>query len=252
MNHTITISNGACILSTTLSDLKNIEKSKSDRIVTKTCTLQPISSSFSSEEKTKYEYDGFGAINMISLVNKGFYYYKDFLFSKPYVISITGTVDEINQMLSIPSTATFFELNISCPNTKFKNITIDDLKYIHYKNEKVGIKLPPVCDIDSIVKYSNILNQIDNIFYVVCCNTIPRGVINDKEGSLSGKYIQPVSLWNVRHFRKYLNSNIEIYGCGGISTKKDIDKYRKEGVSGVQIATEFIERGPDIFEDLNH
>ena len=163
-------------------------------------------------------------------------------------------------MVDGASRANFYEINISCPNVHGNFMRLQDLKSLFdrlrdkdYQPAKIGIKMYPCFTLDEIQNCSEILNRFP-ISYVVCCNTIPRGLLfqdNDMYiGALSGKYVQPVSLWNVKTFRKHLRADISVYGCGGISSKEDILKYKKVGASGVQVATAFIENGPLIFEDL--
>ncbi len=241
----IQIMNAACLSSSTLSQLMLLDESESDIIVTKTCTLLP----YTPESEAIYVYDGFGAINNIGLANKGFNYYKSFKSTKPYTISVTGTIAELTQMLLDPtSTATYYEINLSCPNTDMEHITIDQLVYLSHIRP-YGLKLPPLSDIDTIKKYAKYINEVEP-YYVVCSNTLKKGIINNNEGCLSGKYLKPISLWNVKEFRKLLNDNIKIYGCGGIITSQDISDYIKAGASSVQIGTSFIEEGVDIFNRL--
>jgi len=256
------ISNASCSGSSTHEQLEELDDSNSDRIVTKTCTLEPLNPCGFQSNK-KYYYDGYGAVNAIGLINKGFNYYKDLQFSKFYTISIAGSVNELNKMMSLPSTADLFELNISCPNINVGGFggrseenqyaAINDLHKLNTSKKDIGLKLPPLNSIEKIKTYCDIINcakEFDelSIKYIVCCNTISRGILDGVEGSLSGKYLQPLALWNVREFRKYLIPEIDIFGCGGISSLKDIQKYINVGAAGVQIATEFIDKGTSIFQ----
>ena len=255
-NDSFIISNASCSGSATREQLKELDGSV-DRIVTKTCTLTPRRNLLGGSSKKTYYYDGYGAVNSIGLINEGFDYYKDLRFSTTYTISIAGRICELNEMLSAPCKADFFELNISCPNIGLekKYATIDDLKEICGVSQGVGLKLPPLYSGEEVKRYCNIINKERRhgflpIEYVVCCNTITKGILDGVEGSLSGKYLQPTSLWNVSEFRKYLNPEIKIFGCGGISTNEDIQKYKEAGASGVQVGTEFIEKGVSIFSRL--
>ncbi len=244
------ISNAACSRSATIEDLRKLEKVKNcHRIVTKTCTLNSIDSSSNNH---KYYFDGTGAVNSIGLVNYGFNYYRSLKFDKPYVISIAGTIKELNILFYLPSNAFAYEINISCPNGP--TCTIEDLEYLKSRGKKFGLKLPPLItssEIENYVSKIDLLKEKNtNLIYVVCSNTIPMGILDGIEGSLSGKYIQPISLRNVKIFRMLLDESIDIYGCGGISTKNDLEKYVKAGANGVQIGTFFIQKGPDIFENI--
>lgn len=260
------ISNAACSRASTLEQLSGIDSSASDRVVTTTCTLTPRAAPKRSSLYPSYLHDGTGAVNNKGMKNDGYSFYKELRFKKPYVVSIAGSVDEIAaMMMDGASRANFYEINISCPNVHNDFMGLQDLKKLfdrlrdkrfcedHYHPAEIGIKMHPCLTLAEIQNCSEILNRFP-ISYVVCCNTIPRGLLfQDHDiyiGALSGKYVQPVTLWNVKTFREHLRADISVYGCGGISSKEDVLKYKKVGASGVQVATAFIENGPSIFAKL--
>jgi dihydroorotate dehydrogenase len=160
------------------------------------------------------------------------------------------------------SDAQFYEINISCPNaqtskSKKKFAGLDDLIDLDFRtlDKPFGIKLPPLFaekDIWNCVKRLNLLSKVTDKFrYIVCSNTIPRGCINNSfVGSLSGGYLKPIALWNIMEIRKLLVPSIGIIGCGGISSVDDIRSYISNGCVGVQIASAFIQEGPQIFNRL--
>ncbi len=250
------ISNASCTSSCTKKQLQDIENSKSDWIVTKTCTL-----SGSLKGPGIYYYDGIGAINIIGLVGFPFDYYKSMEFKKPYVISITGSLEDINQILREESSAHAYEINVSCPN-----ISNRELRYVDYKDITkldcshiegsffLGIKLPPLSDELDVRIYASHILKNKYVSYVVCCNTGHRGCfVKDGElveGALSGKYLKPIALWNVKKFREYLPTHIQVFGCGGISSLEDVNDFKLAGADGVQVATALIEEGSIIFSKL--
>ncbi len=249
------ISNASCSGSCTKDQLQDIDNSKSDRIVTKTCTL-----SGSLEEPGIYYHDGIGAINNIGMVGLPFEYYRCLEFNKPYVISIAGTRKDINQMLQEDSSAVGYEINVSCPNIpkRMGYINVHDLQYLNCCNLSydchLGVKLPPFSDEESIETCAAYISENEYIRYIVCCNAGHRGCFAKDEklesGVLSGKYLKPISLWNVKKFKEYLPTGVEIFGCGGISSLEDVHDFKLAGADGVQVATAFIEEGPSIFSKL--
>ena len=251
------ITNAACTLATTREQLTEIDKSQSDRVVTKTCTFSPIAPPRLDHRRPSYVYDGIGAVNNIGMENNGYLFYKEFSFNKPFVISIAGTFEELKKILQdADSKADFYEINISCPNIEIDLVKLKDLENLFEicgGPKKIGIKMFPCFTLAEVRNCTEILNNLP-ISYIVCCNTMPKGILfqDDKPciGALSGKYVQPVSLWNVKTFREHMRSDISVYGCGGICTKEDVIKYKNVGANGVQVATAFIEKGPLIFQEL--
>jgi dihydroorotate dehydrogenase (fumarate) len=251
------ISNAPCTASCTEEQLQDIEDSKSDWIVSKTCTL-----SGSSKEPGIYYYDGIGAVNNIGMVGFPFDYYKSMKFKKPYIISIAGTLNDINQMLHEESSVCAYEINISCPNISKGGLRYVDYKDIpkldcnHIEGKPLGIKLPPLSDEIDVKIYASYIIRNKCVSYVVCCNTGQRGyVFKDgkfAEGALSGKYLKPIALWNVKKFRECLPDYIQVFGCGGISSLKDVNDFKLAGADGIQVATALIEEGPDIFSKLKN
>ncbi len=62
--------------------------------------------------------------------------------------------------------------------------------------------------------------------------------------------MKPISLYNIKHYRKILPKKIEIWGCGGIRHVDDIIEYEVAGASGVQIATAAIDNGLEWIDQL--
>nr|QBK85992.1 MAG: dihydroorotate dehydrogenase [Marseillevirus LCMAC101] len=258
MNNFI-ICNASCLRSHTKEQLQEIDGSKSDCIVTKTCTL-----SGSIEEPGGYYYDGLGAVNNIGMVGPSFEYYESLKFNKPYIISIAGSLENVNTMLSsdyLNSSIYAYEINISCPNISnqaHQYINIDDIPKLNCfhlsDSSSFGVKLPPVSNELDVKLYSSYIRENEYVSYVVCCNTGHRGCFNLDgklvEGALSGKYLKPIALWNVKMFKKYLPERIRVFGCGGISAPQDVADFKLAGADGVQVGTAFMEEGPDIFSKL--
>lgn len=239
------ISNASCPLGEKYGDLLRLEKSKFDRIVTKTCTLEPISilkyPLYQSTEKY--------SLNRFGLGNVGYRTYASYRFKdKPYVISVAGTLKDLKKIIEIPTTAHLLEFNVSCPNTEKKLAKVSDLSRLNH-TLPFGVKLPPYLDLQDIEETSKELcilySQNRLLTYVVCCNTL------SFEGKgMGGAILKPISLYNIEYFRKLLPKEIEIWGCGGIRQVDDILEYELTKVEGVQIGTVGIDEGLSYTDSL--
>ena len=170
-----------------------------------------------------------------------------------------------------------FELNLSCPNIpgkgqlgydfsetyKFLDLFFSeiDINLIVEKKINIGVKLPPYFDTIHFTKMSDILNQFP-LSHITCINSLGNGYVfndelkqsvagNNGYGGIGGSVIKPFGLSNVRKFRELINNDIEIYGCGGIINGYDVYEYEKCGASIVQIGTELMRKGVNIFNDIN-
>lgn len=225
-------------------------------IITKTCTLDPIEK---TEENGWYHSTRSGTVNRIGLVNPSYKYYASIKVPQRYIISIAGNIEEMSKILEMVSTADGFEVNISCPNVKSKEgergkellslyekiLVVGSLDW----KRPYGLKLPPFFKIEDIQRCAEVINTLLNVrlnftppAYVVCCNTLANGIVDGKLGALSGPPLKPISLFNVRYFRRFLSPEIRIVGCGGIGTLEDIEEYIAEGADEVQIASKFLSK----------
>jgi len=232
------ISNAACPLGEKYNDLSELEKSKFDRIVTKTCTLEPI-------KRLKYpfyESTDLYSLNHFGLGNNGYKTYASYRFrNKPYVISVTGSLEELKELITIPTNAHLLEFNVSCPNTEKEIININDLMQLNH-TLPFGIKLFPCFELQEIEEVAEDLRKLYSkcklFTYIVCCNTIPF-----QGKGMGGPILKPTSLYNIEYFRKLLPKEIKIWGCGGIKEVDDLLEYEVAGANGVQIGTVAIDEG---------
>lgn len=239
------ISNAACSVGEKYQNLLELEKSSFDRILTKTCTLKPIPKPQSPLWRSEKIY----SINNYGLGNDGYNIYSSFSFpGKPYVISVTGSYKELRTIANDKNQPDFLEINVSCPNSNKKIIDWEELYCIPF-TVPFGIKLSPLFnkkDIHELAGNLNILRGFQKNFrYVVCCNTLPM-----EGGGVGGKVLKPTSLYNIQHLKKHLRKDINIWGCGGISSITDLKEYEKAGCYGVQIATSIIQYGLDKVDEL--
>ena len=96
--------------------------------------------------------------------------------------------------------------------------------------------------------------------FLTCINSLGNGLIlnnqnlpaikpKDGLGGVGGPFCKPFGLANVREFKRYL-PELDIIGCGGISTAQDMYEYFLCGASAVQIGTHFLHNGITCFEKL--
>ncbi|WP_185851095.1 dihydroorotate oxidase [Blattabacterium cuenoti] len=267
------IMNASGVLCQTKSELKNLMKSSSGGIVTKSCTIK---SRVGNLEPRYFEWKT-GSINSMGLPNLGIDFYLNFLeksnTDKPLFLSISGLSLEENYLIlqksSFSSKLSAIELNLSCPNIG-ENILCYDFhkisdyldKIFHIYKKPLGIKLPPFFEDSHFRKMASILNKYP-LFFVTCINSLPNGIVIDihKEtvvikpnqgfGGIGGKMIKPFSLANIRKFYTYLRKDIPIIGCGGISSGKDVFEHILCGASAVQVGTKFMNEGISVFDRLN-
>ncbi len=267
--------NASGVLCSTEKELSDIMESSSGAVVTKSCTLIPRE----GNPPPRYFEWNIGSINSMGLPNLGIDFYLNFLEKKksrkPFFLSISGLSIEENYKLILKanlSKINAVELNLSCPNlVEKKNI----LGYDFYKisdflenlfeltKKPLGVKLPPYFEDFHIKKIALILNQFP-ICFVTCINSLPNGifidrmnettVIHPKEGfgGVGGSVIKPFALANVRRFYNYLRKDIYIIGCGGICSGKDVFEYILCGASAVQVGTQFLREGIQVFDRLKN
>lgn len=223
-------------------------------VVTKTATLHPRNTNGSF-------YDAQESVNNIGLRNPGFMYYVHLRarVKKPMMISIYATstaelIDMLDTIHSLCHYPTFVEWNISCPNIQNMADHWDMLLSIQkhiptWTHLIIGLKLRWSLKIASLVTK---LTQ-SNIRFITCSNTLPNALVLTStnhiiRGGLSG--VKSLALANVYDLHQQLHeTKIEIIGCGGIRTKKDVQDYLFCGAKMVQVGTEFL-RNKRIFSKL--
>jgi dihydroorotate dehydrogenase (fumarate) len=69
-------------------------------------------------------------------------------------------------------------------------------------------------------------------------------------GGLGGVGYKALSLANVYQYYKLLQNKIDIIGCGGIQTGKDVYDYILCGATCVQIGSQLLREGTDVFKRI--
>lgn len=232
------IGNASCVISQTKEAIESLSNTNLDFIVTKTCTLYPR-----TPKNIFWKLNENGVcVNQMKLHNSGFEYYSKIKISKPLIISIAGSPEEIEEIMCTPSFADIYEINISCPNVigfcMFPNLDAITCLQTKYYGLKLNLYLTEeqICEIAS---YLNMLAVRTRLVYIVVGNSLPNGILfsngTKHKGSLSGKGLESLSLFNAWGFRKYLNPEVLVFACGGVDYS-NIENYRNV-CDGVQMGT---------------
>jgi dihydroorotate dehydrogenase (fumarate) len=278
------IYNASGPLCTTEEQLYGLLYSESAIILTKSCTKEYRMGNL----EPRYWSDGVNSINSTGLANMGYKYYGDLAkkfknnyLNKPYIISVAGlTLDDNLEIIKYyqdvnnPYHPDAIEVNLSCPNIIGKSQVAYDLESIELylrkiydiwdsrSNISMGFKLSPYFDRVHFEKTADIINDF-SVNFITCINSAGYGMFIDIEsettrihpnnghGGVGGNGILPIALANVHQFRNLLSDKIEIVGCGGVSSGKEVFQHLLVGAQMVQIGTKYMEEGNIIFERIN-
>lgn len=269
------ILNASAPRASTLEELEKIAKSDSAAIMTKSCTLQerkgnPVPRIFKLP---------LGYLNSEGLPNPGYKTYLEFIpklkkYNKPIIASVAGfSINEYRVLVRAfqKSEVDLIEVNLSCPNINSQN---EPIAYNLKKTEKllrqisnlggksIGLKLPPYSYYSIQEKMANLIKKY-SVSFISCVNTLGNSLIIDairersaikatgRFGGLSGQYIKPIALGNVRRFYKCLKGKVSIMGIGGIKTGQDAFEFLLAGADAVQIGTTFIKEGINCFQRID-
>ncbi len=260
---------------TTLEELEKIGSSDCAAIMMKSCTLEPRD----GNPEPRYQRLEFGAIQAMGLPNLGYKEYIKFAselkkFNKPIIASLSGMcmADNLQMVKEFQdSDADIIEVNFSCPNIVGKPQLGYDFeqtdavlgKICEINDKVIGVKLPPYFDFSHFDTVAEIMLR-HNVQFVSCINSLGNTMIIDPEtestiirpkggyGGLSGEYVKPVGLSNVRAFYERFEGKIQIFGVGGIVTGTDAFEYLLAGADAVQIATTFEKQGVECFTRIDN
>lgn len=264
------ICNASGPLDASLEELRIIGESASATIIMKSCTIEPRQ----GNEEPRYARLVHGAIQSMGLPNLGYQAYVEFAsqlksYGKPVIASIAGlSADDYRIMVTAfqGSEVDLIEVNLSCPNIEGKPQVAYDFEQTEHVlslvtalgPKPIGIKLPPYFDpvhqqrmADLVKKYS--------VSFITCINSVGNTLVINPEtespvikpkkgfGGLTGDYIKPIALANVRAFYDLLGSRVSIFGVGGIASGMDAFEFLLAGADAVQIATIFEHEGQSCF-----
>jgi len=138
-----------------------------------------------------------------------------------------------------------FELNISCPHSdKYGQVVGQDnailekiAKSIVSLGKPVFVKISPNLDVKETVKAAirggvsgiTAINTKGPELYQYRVEGGWRPVLSNKLGGISGKAILELGLTSVKSIREI--TDLPIIACGGISTKAEVERYKKAGAN---------------------
>ncbi len=269
------ILNAAGVRDADSTQLNTIINSWAGGVVTKSATMKPREGNPEPRMKGLPH----GCINSMGLPNHGIDYYLDYAIknegknNKQVILSIAGlSIDENIQLLKKIQDSDYqglVEMNLSCPNIDGETQIAYDFDSVEailnqafeFFTKPLGIKLPPYLDFYQFDSIAKVLNKYP-ITYVNAINTIGNGLVVNPEteqtlikpkggfGGISGEYIKPTALANVRALRLRLNPEIKIIGTGGIHTGEDVFEHILCGADAVQIGTYFGFDDTPVFEKV--
>ncbi len=267
--------NASGVRDTTLEELEIIGKSNSSAIVMKSCTIEPRE----GNPEPRCAETPLGIIQSMGWPNLGYKKYIEFTsllkekYHKPIIASTAGfSTKEYKEITSAfqNSPVDFIEVSVSCPNIENHpqvgydfEATEELLSQISNLGPKpLGLKLPAYLDFIQQKQMAKIIKKF-GISFISCINSIGNVLIVDSEretpviksrkgfGGLSGDYIKPIALGNVRGFFELLGGEVSIFGVGGIKTGQDAFEFLLAGADAVQVGTVFEKEGINCFERIN-
>lgn len=278
--------NASGALCTSRTELESLSMSDSAAIVTKSATL----CAREGNPTPRYWGNPSFSINSMGIPNLGYAEYEEYsrtiVRNKPYIMSISGIEfkDNLTMLAGLHESESIdgIELNVSCPNIVGKPQLGYDLGeeglenclrsvaevYEKPKHCVLGLKLPPYFDFNHFTTVADILIENGHFDFITCCNSLGNGLVVDidKEcsvikpkngfGGIGGVGLKSTALANVHKFYKLFKyDEVDIIGCGGIMTGRDVFEYILCGAKAVQVGTYLIENENankcDIFKQLN-
>jgi dihydroorotate dehydrogenase (fumarate) len=223
------------------------------------------------------------AVNALGMPNRGAAFYREVLpemagivhaAGKPLVVSVAGFSPEENGELAHlagDGGCDLVELNLGCPNVwddgEQKRIMSFDpelvagsLRAASGAAAPVGVKLSPLSDPVLLAEVAAALADAGARF-VVACNTFPNGLalrpdgrpaVDVGFGGVSGGAMKPVALGQVAQLRALLPDGVDVVGCGGVRSGRDVADLLAVGAAATGLATAFWDAGedPGVFGDL--
>ncbi|MDD5433362.1 MAG: nitronate monooxygenase [Candidatus Pacebacteria bacterium] len=197
---------------------------------------------------------------------------------KPLFVSVAGFSPRgyaFLAKLAFEARADMVELNLSCPNVYFNDkqkripcFNVSETKDILCEVEtevgieaNIAIKLNPISDPFLLQSIAWVLEDWELVKTVTSCNTFPNGLALDEKGKpvitfgegfggISGPALKPFALGQVKQLRALLPERIDIIGCGGISTGRDVADFLVAGAKAVQVGTAFLNGGVTVFDNI--
>lgn len=166
----------------------------------------------------------------------------------------------------------YFVVNVSSPNTpglrelqekSFLNELFYTLKNANQKRSKqkpILLKVAPDLTPEQIREIAEVVNE-NQLAGLIATNTtigrekltkyLPSEIEAFGAGGLSGAPITEKSNLILQQFRKYIHQSIPLIGVGGIMTAQDAIARMESGADLLQLYAGFIYKGPQLITDIN-
>ncbi|MBI5139975.1 MAG: quinone-dependent dihydroorotate dehydrogenase [Candidatus Vogelbacteria bacterium] len=190
----------------------------------------------------------------------------------PEVNTISKAIEDYSATFNIfkdKKYASYFELNISCPNTNmpesFQDLKNFDLLIREVAKLKIDqpifVKMPNEIDIEksnSLVRmaithgirgfiFSNLAKDRTNI----CLDKDELASVANLKGNFSGKPTERSGNILLRKTRKTFGKDVALIGCGGVFNTEDAKAKFDTGADLVQLITGMVYMGPQITGKIN-
>lgn len=258
----------------TEADCDILGESGAGAIVTKTATRLPRE----GNPEPRFVSLPLGAIQSMGIPNLGYEAYIEMSHrlkrhGKPLIASLAGLEPGDFPVLVKGFQASAFDLlevNLSCPNIAGKPQVAYDLESTRRVLDEIvplsqiplGLKLPPYLDDVLIESMAKLILEYP-IRFVTSINSAGHSLAIDIEqerpfirprggkGGLSGRYVKPMALGNVRGFYEQFGDKVDIIAVGGILTGEDLFEFMLCGAKAAQIGVAYWDEGPAAFERIS-
>jgi len=255
------------ILGISLDVFKRLYLSGAGAVVTKSLSTEPWEG---YPNPTIFSVKGGGWINAVGLSNPGAPNFAKMIEPNkdvPIIVSMVGSIPEDFEMMIKQfehCQVTAYELNLSCPHVAKVGLEVGDDPELVKKivsTVKNSTKVPVIAKVG--LGTSNYLNTVgaaidSGIDAITAINTVramaidaetQRPILSNRYGGLSGTPIKPIALRCVYEISsKY---DIQIIGCGGISSWDDAIEFFLAGASAVQLGSAIGDHWISVFHDIN-
>ncbi len=214
-----------------------------------------------------------GLINAIGLAGPGYREFSEEIATAkkggvPVIASIFGysASEFVAAALGMAKTGIdAIEINLSCPNVKKAGTFYGqnpDLTYEVVKDVKDSVKIPVIAkltaNVESIAAIAGAcidagcdgITAINTLKAMKIDINTGRPILANATGGLSGGCIKPIAIRCVYEIAKEFESDIDIIGCGGAATGRDVIEFLMAGAKAVQIGTGVYSRGIDVFRKV--
>lgn len=272
--------NGAYIGSKTLADARLLAGSACGAVVVGSISLQPRR--VNPGRGYWRHRQGIYALNSYGMPNGGLPYFTKHLpymvrlahlQGKPLIANLIGFAPhEFVELVAFAEACgvDMVELNFGCPNVWDGGRQKAILSYDAAQTKRtlaliaaskpivpVTVKISPLPP-HTLVEIAQVIAKSPIVRAVTATNSYPNASLSagtrfdDEEAlaGLTGRALKPISLGVVKQLRGLLPDDIDIIGCGGISSIRDVRDYLAAGAKAVQLATALVENGTAVFEQL--